>query len=122
MANTGDFLSRLDSSASDDLRLALDLSVTSNKSSMINFQGKSFTVKRIRPARDHAVGNGVDWSAPGKVEITAGMQTSTTRPGGCKCPRSFFPALRWDSGKREKPLRNVRNVFRRSSQVRRDSQ
>ena len=60
MANASDFLSRLDSSASNDLGLALDLSITSNKSSMINLQGKSFTVKWIRPARDHAVGNGVD--------------------------------------------------------------
>src|SRR6266849_5045164 len=79
MPNLGNFLSGPDSGSRSNLRLALDLSVTSKKRSVINLERKSFAIKRIRAARDHAIGNGVDWSAHRKVQITASMQPGTAR-------------------------------------------
>jgi len=60
MPDASDLLSCMDFSASSDLCVALDLSVTSEKRSVINLQCKSFAVKCIGSPRDCPIGNGVD--------------------------------------------------------------
>src|SRR6266480_895949 len=122
MPDAGNSLSCFDFRASSDLSLALDLSITSKKRSMINLQGESLAVKWIRSARDNTISDGVDWSAFREVKIAARMQAGAARPRGCKRSRSFFPALGWNSRKRKQPLRNVRNIFRRLRDFRRDSE
>src|SRR5262249_3864165 len=104
MPNLGNFLSGPDSGSLCNVRFALDLSVTSEKRSVINLECKSFAVKCIRAARDHAIGNGMDWCAHRKIQITASMQPCTARARGSERQRRFFPTVVRNDRKREEEL------------------
>ena len=73
MPHSGDLLPGSNGVSSSYICLALDLSVTGEDRSMINLQGKSFTVKWIWSSSNNTVSDGVDRSASGKVKITAGV-------------------------------------------------
>src|SRR5260370_36042008 len=108
MPNHSDFLSRADISSSGNVCFTLDLSVASEKRSVVNLESIGFAVKRIRPSDDNTVGNGADWRAARKVEITTSVQPGAARPQRSKSERRLFPALPWNLGKRDKVLRSAR--------------
>src|SRR6516165_7335239 len=101
----GDSLSCSYPRSSDDVCLALNLSVTSQKRSVINLEGKCFAVERIWAPRNNTIRNGMNWRTQWKIEIAARVQPGTACPRGCERERAFFPARGWNSGKGKEYLR-----------------